>query len=219
MDLGTPGQGIVHDKTSTLSNKTPFNPPTDEVYQPQDAIAVTTTSTLVMGGFGTLASAIQNTLTRQNYGAFGIFTRTGGTIALFAVMGGSYSFVKCASANLRERDDHYNSTLGGFFAGTMLGLRARSLPAVLGYGATMAIAMAAFDYTGGSLKGLHRDPDEDEFERKQSLRKNRRRPIGETLQDLGEGRGIYGPGYQERRRETLKQKYGVDVPQRSAAES
>ena len=73
------------------------------------------------------------------------------------------------------------------------------------------------------------DPGDDKFERKQRLRSERRRPIQETLEELGEGRGmlrilgpksstddwagIYGPGYAERRRERLKQRYGIDVPE------
>lgn len=38
-------------------------------------------------------------------------------------MGGTYEFVKTASANLREQEDHWNVALGGFFSGTILGLR------------------------------------------------------------------------------------------------
>ncbi|KAI7099111.1 hypothetical protein KC352_g38263, partial [Hortaea werneckii] len=46
--------------------------------------------------------------------------------------------------------------------------------------------------------------------RKEFLRKNRRRPIEGTLEELGEGRGIYGPGYVERRAERIKNAYGID---------
>jgi hypothetical protein len=49
--------------------------------------------------------------------------------------------------------------------------------------------MSAYDYTGGSLSGYKKDKDLDEFERKEALRKNRRRPIQETISELGEGRG------------------------------
>jgi len=62
---------------------------------------------------------------------------------------------------------------------------------VLGYGAMTAIIMAAFDYGGGALTGYKRDPEVDEFDRKQELRKNRRRPIEETIAELGEGRGLF----------------------------
>ena len=43
-------------------------------------------------------------------------------------MGGTYEFVKTASANLREKD-HWNVALGGFFSGAILGLRGL-LPAI-----------------------------------------------------------------------------------------
>lgn len=72
----------------------------------------------------------------------------------------------------------------------------------------------------------------DEFERKQYLRKNRRRPIDQTISEIGEGRGtancsrkpiqmltfysgIYGPGYDERRRQRIKENYGIEVPAKS----
>ena len=62
-------------------------------------------------------------------------------------------------------------------------------PAVLGFGAMTAIVMGAYDYGGGALTGYKKDRDVDEFERKEQLRKNRRRPLEETISELGEGRG------------------------------
>jgi len=55
------------------------------VYQPKDAISTSIKSTLIMGGAGTLLSAVQNALTKQNVTAWGVFTRTGGTIAVFGL--------------------------------------------------------------------------------------------------------------------------------------
>lgn len=43
-----------------------------------------------------------------------------------AAMGGTYEFVKTASANLREKEDPWNVALGGFFSGSVLGLRGLS---------------------------------------------------------------------------------------------
>ena len=40
-------------------------------------------------------------------------------------MGGAYEFTKSASANLRQKNDTYNPTIGGFFAGSILGLRCK----------------------------------------------------------------------------------------------
>lgn len=42
---------------------------------------------------------------------------------IVAAMGGTYEFVKTASANLREKEDHWNVAIGGFFSGAILGLR------------------------------------------------------------------------------------------------
>jgi len=65
----------------------------------------------------------------------------------------------------------------------------RSIPAVLGFGALTSVVLGAYDYTGGALSGRKKDPEIDEFERKQELRKNRRRPIEQTISEIGEGRG------------------------------
>ncbi|MCJ1236406.1 hypothetical protein MMC14_004387 [Varicellaria rhodocarpa] len=188
----------------------------ETVYQPKDAVTAAIRTTMITAGAGALVSSIQNTLTKENVTAWGIFSRSGGTIAVFAAMGGTYEFGKLASANLREKDDSWNSAIGGFLSGSVMGLRFRTFPSVLGYGAGLAVLLSTYDYTGGSLRGYARDPEIDEFERKEYLRRNRRRPIQETLEELGEGRGIYGPGYAERRRDRIKEKYGIVVPGGSA---
>lgn len=40
-----------------------------------------------------------------------------------AAMGGTYEFAKLASANLREKDDSWNTAIGGFLAGSIMGIR------------------------------------------------------------------------------------------------
>ncbi|KAL8804518.1 MAG: hypothetical protein Q9182_002526 [Xanthomendoza sp. 2 TL-2023] len=184
------------------------------VFQPKDAINASAQATMIVGTAGVFLSAVQNTLTRQpNVTAWGVITRTGGTIGLFAAVGGTYEFARTVAANLREKDDAWNPAIGGFFSGGIVGLRFRSFPAVLGFGAVLATIQGVFDYTGGKFSGFARDNTVDEYERTEQVRRNKRRPIEETLQELGEGRGIYGPGYEERRRERLKQRYGIDLPQ------
>ena len=60
----------------------------------------------------------------------------------------------------------------------------------MGYGAALGVVLAAFTYTGGKLTGYERDPAVDEVSRKEYLRKNRRRPVDEIVNELGEGRGM-----------------------------
>jgi hypothetical protein len=43
-----------------------------------------------------------------------------------AAVGGVYEFSRIASANLRERNDSYNTAIGGFLAGSILGVRSAS---------------------------------------------------------------------------------------------
>ena len=113
----------------------------------------------------------------------------------------------------------------------------------MGYGAALSVVLAAFTYTGGKLTGYERDPTVDEVSRKEFLRKNRRRPVDEIVNELGEGRGmcwtcddvqsrffchgsqllmyistgIHAPGYEERRAQRIKANYGIDVPATSSA--
>lgn len=63
------------------------------------------------------------------------------------------------------------------------------MPRIIGYGFFTSVILATFDYTGNSLRGYGRNPEVDEFDRREQLRLNRRRPIEETLAELGEGRG------------------------------
>ncbi|PLN84081.1 NADH-ubiquinone oxidoreductase [Aspergillus taichungensis] len=191
----------------------------EHTYHPKNTVQRALKTSMLTGGAGLFASAVQNTLTRKNVGPFGVFVRSGSTIGIFAAMGGTYEFAKNASANLRETDDHWNVAIGGFFSGAILGLKARSFPALLGYGAALAASMGAFEFTGGSLWGYNRATTEDEFDRRQQLRTAYRTSGEETVAQLGEGRGVYGPGYAERRRERIKEAYGIDVPTTQAPAS
>ena len=57
--------------------------PEGEGYHPKDAVKAAINGTLITGAAGTLVSAVQNTLTKRNVGAWGVVTRSGGTIAIF----------------------------------------------------------------------------------------------------------------------------------------
>ena len=123
-----------------------------------------------------------------------------------AALGGVYEFSRHAAANLREKNDSYNEAIGGFLGGATMGLRSglafredgtlgpdtvtvRTIPAVIGFGSALAVIMATFDVTGGSLAGPGQDPNVDVYAQREALRANKRRPIQETIDELGEGRG------------------------------
>ncbi|KAK5088045.1 hypothetical protein LTR05_002261 [Lithohypha guttulata] len=55
------------------------------------------------------------------------------------------------------------------------------------------------------IKDMH--PDEGRWPTKEELRKRFRRPANETINELGEGRG-----YEERRKQRLKDNHGVEAP-------
>ncbi len=38
-------------------------------------------------------------------------------------MGGTFEFTRIAAANLREKNDSWNQVIGGFLAGSVVGLR------------------------------------------------------------------------------------------------
>lgn len=55
-------------------------------YQPQDSISIAIKSTMILGGGGALIAGVQNTLSKSNVGPWGIFTRSGSTIAVFGMI-------------------------------------------------------------------------------------------------------------------------------------
>jgi hypothetical protein len=60
---------------------------------------------------------------------------------------------------------------------------------MLGGAAVFGTGMAAFRYTAGLRGTASGEVDEEEIERREAMKKLRRRPLSETLDQLGEGRG------------------------------
>lgn len=77
-----------------------------------------------------------------------------------------------------------------FEYGPLIPVLARTFPAILGYGAALATAMAGFDFTGGSLFGSKKSTDVDEFDRRTQLRTAYQTSVEQTFAELGEGRGM-----------------------------
>jgi hypothetical protein len=66
---------------------------------------------------------------------------------------------------------------------------ARSFPATFGYGAGLAVVLAAFESTGGTLWGYKEKKNLDKYEELERLRTAYRQPAEKTFAELGEGRG------------------------------
>lgn len=62
---------------------------------------------------------------------------------------------------------------------------------VLGSGVGMAVLLGVFEYTGGRLDGFYRRGEEDGFEIRERMMKNRRKSMEETIAEVGEGRGMF----------------------------
>ncbi|KAJ2901818.1 hypothetical protein MKZ38_001356 [Zalerion maritima] len=180
-------------------------------HEPVDAIKLGSYGALFGGGCGLFAAAVQNALAKHNVGAWGVFTRSGLLITGVGATSGATIFTAAVMANLRETRDWKNWSAGGFAGGVIQGLIARSMPKVFGFGLSFAAILGAADYTGGLVGHNRINHNADEYEEKERMRRTRRRPIEETLEFVGEGRGIKPPGYEERRVQRLKEKYGVEI--------
>ncbi|GJC77609.1 NADH-ubiquinone oxidoreductase subunit [Colletotrichum liriopes] len=100
----------------------------DDTYHPKDAIKASITASAALGGAGFFMAAVHNALQKQNVGAMSVFTRSGGIIAVMAIGGGAYGFTQSAMANLRQKDDAWNTATAGFVAGSILGMTSMATP-------------------------------------------------------------------------------------------
>jgi hypothetical protein len=60
---------------------------------------------------------------------------------------------------------------------------------MVGAGAAFSTVLVAFRFTNGWRGTASAETDEEEVERRENAKKFRRRPISETIEQLGEGRG------------------------------
>lgn len=55
----------------------------EAVYQPQDALGSAIKNTIAVGTAGLFVAAVQSTITKDNVGALGVFSKFGSTTAMF----------------------------------------------------------------------------------------------------------------------------------------
>ncbi|KAG6063307.1 hypothetical protein E4U32_001408 [Claviceps aff. humidiphila group G2b] len=178
----------------------------DEPYHPHDVITETVKMASVGAGAGLFLAAIRMSMTQRNYGVFGIFTRGAPIIGMCAAAPAAYTFVSRASYNLREKEDTWGAILGGFVSGGLLALPTGKMRNVLGLGTAIAITQGALVYSGGRIDSFKKESDE--FERKEILRRTTRVPYTQTM-DVGNPANV--PGYEERRRQQIKERYNFEI--------
>ncbi|KAF7562427.1 hypothetical protein G7046_g1699 [Stylonectria norvegica] len=184
-------------------------------YKAHDTLDETAKAAIVGGMSGLFIASIRNALARENVGALSVFTRGAPLIGLASAAPAAYVFFSRTTMNLREKDDSWAAGLGGFMMGAVLGLPTRRMPIVVGLGTGLAAVQSTFHFLGGRYDSFYQE--DDEFERKEIIRRTTRTPIEQTISEIGEGRGIRPPGYEERRAERLKEKYGFEVKTTTAS--
>ncbi|KAJ2969844.1 hypothetical protein NQ176_g8464 [Zarea fungicola] len=178
-------------------------------YHAHDVLDETAKTAVVGLGAGFFLAAIQNAMSKRNVGAFGVFTRGGPLIGLAAASPAAYTFFSRTMMNLREKDDALAAGFGGFMAGGVLGLPTKRMPVVMALGALVGTVQGTFHLLGGRLDSFK--TEDDEFAHKETIRRTTRVPVEQTVSEIGEGRGIKPPGYEERRRERIQEKYGFEI--------
>lgn len=102
------------------------------------------------------------------------------------------------------------------------------MPIVMALGAFVGGVQGSFKLLGGRLDSFKEE--DDEFARKETLRRTTRLPVEQTVSEIGEGRGMFPqycapawhrltkartgikpPGYEDRRRERIQEKYGFEI--------
>ncbi|KAG2232347.1 hypothetical protein BDF21DRAFT_438846 [Thamnidium elegans] len=127
----------------------------------KDCISEAGKTAAIAGGMGLFVSTMQNTIQKHKEGARGVITRTGGTIAFFAAMGGIFTLGECAAKDIRGEDDAINAAIGGCAAGMLAGIKSHSF-AKMGAGcAAVGTTMYAYEATG-QLKGSFTDKTREE---------------------------------------------------------
>jgi hypothetical protein len=90
-------------------------------YEERSALNDTMNTALFGAGFGVVISAIQNSLATHNRGALGVFTRSGGQIALYTAAAAAFGLSNSMLANVRQRDDAINPASAACASGLVVG--------------------------------------------------------------------------------------------------
>ncbi|KAK9462668.1 uncharacterized protein V1516DRAFT_670842 [Lipomyces oligophaga] len=186
------------------------------VWEPRDTVAITAPLLGPCFTIGVMWSATMERLRFRNPPAVESIIRISKNAFVVGAVGPLFQFVEAASSNLREKNDGWNSFFGGLASGALLSLPTGSFNRVfvssVGLGSVLGIAAWSGFGTGeflrtsretlpevnwrnpfydvspsdNSIKTYEKSPESESLVRY-------RVPLSETLEKLGEGRGIHRP--------------------------
>lgn len=173
---------------------------TEDKYVPVDTWSATRSALGYASVFGLLTVATQNAVSKERVGPLGIFTRSGSLFGMIVLVSGSYKLSSSMLSNLREKKDTANEFYAGLIAGAFAGAPTRSLVKASGWSFFGGV-VAALVYWSGSIVGQTSTSSyayrgkgaENNFEPKSDIERQgfwdvmRRRPLSQTLEELGQG--------------------------------
>ncbi|KAH3674372.1 hypothetical protein WICMUC_003359 [Wickerhamomyces mucosus] len=173
---------------------------TQQQYKPINTIQVTNDAIKFATGAGLLTVAAGNAVSNQKLGPLGIITKSGKLWGLMVLVAGTYRFSSASIANLREKSDIWNEFIAGLIAGGITAGPTKSLVKVIGTSWGTGSLIATIFWTGSFVGDFTNSSTQfrgEGLENKFEIKKNvetqgfwdvsRRRPLSQTLQELGQG--------------------------------
>ena len=175
---------------------------TPDKYVPVDTFSATRSALGYGAAFGLLTVATQNAVQKSRVGPLGIITRSGTLWGMIVLVSGSYKFASSVLSNLREKKDTLNEFYAGLVAGAVAGLPTKSLVKAAGWSFAGGVitglvywsgsivgqlGSSSYAYRGVGVENNFKPKPVDEAQRQGFWDVLRRRPLSQTLEQLGEG--------------------------------
>ncbi|KAF5095141.1 hypothetical protein DV451_004788 [Geotrichum candidum] len=162
-------------------------------YVPHNTVELTLKTAAVSFGAGFALSAIKNSFINPKQA--GIFhPKLGAHLFVFTAAGSAFTFGQSVSANLREKNDAWNTFIGGAAAGAIIGATYKTLPKIIGFATLVGSAVGIYEFSGG-LAGFGREKalsvtgeltELEDGQKQGFFDVVSRRPLSQTLDELGD---------------------------------
>ncbi|CDR46584.1 CYFA0S24e00518g1_1 [Cyberlindnera fabianii] len=180
----------------------PHPRPYVEEYKPINTWNSTKSAFYYSSVIGLLTAATRNSISKDKIGPLSIITRSGKLWATIVLTATGYKFASCSLANLREKKDTLNEFYSGAIAGGLASIFYKNMIKSVGFsfvgGCIAATVFWSGTMVGNAQKSSHtlrgKGPDNhfkarasSDVERQGFWDVARRRPLSQTLEELGEG--------------------------------